>query len=103
MTRPTAATPADLDRHARVHALGTRAFRVQAQMIQQFDLRQLAWMRWHMTEAVMAEFAAVPVTFAHITAFTPGDPPTLFGVPIKVIEQADGEPAPWGLYLGVAA
>lgn len=102
MKRP-AMTQAELDRYAQVHALAVRAFRVQAQVVGGADLRQLAWMRWHMTAAVLEQFTAIPVSVSRVKAFTLGDPALLFGIPIKVIEQASGESAPWGLYLGIAA
>jgi hypothetical protein len=84
--------------------LATRSLRVQAQIIAAFPRNQLRWMRWHMTQAVLDRFRNMPIKVAGLTAFT--DPPTgpeLFGIPVRVIEQPDGEAAPWGLYLGVAA
>jgi hypothetical protein len=94
----------DLDEYARVHALATRALRIQAQIVNELPRDQLRWVRWHMTQAVLDKFAAIPVKVAGLTPYGETDGrPELFAIPITVIEQPDGEPAPWGLYLGVAA
>jgi hypothetical protein len=91
--------------YAQLHALATRALRCQAQIVNQLPHSQLSWVRWHMTQAVLDRFQATPVKVAKLTAISLGlnGQVQLFGLPIRVIEQVDGEAAPWGLYLAVAA
>lgn len=91
--------------YSQVHALARRALRIQANVIGTLNTQQYSWLRWHMTRAVLDRFQATPVKVANLAAISAGlnGQVQFFGLPIKVIEMSDGETAPWGLYLAVAA
>lgn len=91
--------------HSRVRALALRALAIQSTVIAQGPANVAQWMRWQMTETTLNEFAENPVSVAGLMAFSFQSErgPELFGLPIVLIEQLDGEVAAWGCYLAIAA
>jgi hypothetical protein len=89
----------------RVRDLARRALAIQSTVIESGPPGIARWMRWQMTQDTMTDLAENTVVVAGLVAFsfTPQRGPELFGLPIILVEQLDGEASAWGCYLAVAA
>lgn len=93
--------------YQRVRALAVRALSIQSKVLSVGPVGTLSWMRWQMTDEVLGAFAEQPdLTVAGLRALdvdrATGEP-RLFGLPVVLVERAEGEHAAWGLYLAIAA
>lgn len=89
----------------RVRDRARRALAMQTIVIENGPSGIEAFVRWQMTPAVLDEFVQYPVWVAGIRALHTAQDgaPLLFGLPVVLVEQPDGEPESWALYLAIAA